>query len=130
MKLILSALVLLAATSSCVETVAVRQSIPPLPTVLVSTPRAAWRVVEAEVELGFVLRFEASEDGRTFHSVRNQWNQELGLVDAEGRAWRYRPHASEPEWLGTGTVGQGAARILGAEGAGLEPMALHELRDR
>ena len=87
-------------------------------------------MIDAGAELGFVLRFEASEDGRCFHSVRNEWNQELGLVDAEGRAWRYRPHASEPEWLGTGTVGEGAGRILGATAASLEPMALHELRER
>lgn len=123
-------LALSAAATGCVETVAVRQAQSPLPNVLVSTPRAAWQVTDGETECGFVLRFEATEDGRVFHSVRNVWNQELGLVDADGRAWRYRPHGREPEWLGTGPVGQGAARILGVDDAALEPVSLDQLRAR
>ncbi|QDU65764.1 hypothetical protein [Engelhardtia mirabilis] len=123
-------LALAVSSASCVETVAVRQAQAPLPEVLVSTPRAAWRVVDEDSDVGFVLRFEATGDGRAFHSVRNVWNQELGLIDSEGRAWRYRPHSTEPDWLGTGPVNEGASRILGLAAAHLEPVSLDQVRGR
>ena len=71
--------------------------------------------------LGCVVRLETPErgegaDGRFFFVVRNLYSQDLGLIDALGRAYRYRPHAAEPEVLGSGTVAEGAARILAADG--------------
>lgn len=69
--------------------------------------------------LGAVVRFEeqaASE--RAFYSVRNPEGQEIGIVDLHGRVWRYRAHETEPEWLGTGTVFEGALKILGGTPAG------------
>jgi hypothetical protein len=75
----------------------------------------AWEIVQADRVVGVVVEF-TEEPGRRFYSVRNAWQQELGLVDAVGRAWRYRPHESEPDWLGSGTVVEGAARVLGLDG--------------
>jgi len=55
---------------------------------------------------------------RAFYSVRNREGQEIGIVDLHGRAWRYHAHVSESEWLGTGTVFEGALKILGGSSAG------------
>jgi hypothetical protein len=41
------------------------------------------------------------------------------MVDFEGRAWRYRLHEEELEWLGTGTVVEGVRRILGTSALAL-----------
>lgn len=79
-----------------------------------SQPRRAWEVVDLDRVVGVVVEFDAlGTDPRRFFSVRNTWHQELGLVDAVGRAWRYQPHARDAEWVGTGTIVEGAARILG-----------------
>jgi hypothetical protein len=75
----------------------------------------AWEVREADRVLGYVVRFETGEaKSKTYYSVRNEHRQELGLVDADGRAWRYRAHQREPEWLGTGTIVKGVRLILDA----------------
>lgn len=76
--------------------------------------RAAWRVVDGDQIAGSVLRYEEDGGSRTWFSVRNAWSQELGIVDSDGRAWRYRAHEREPDWLGTGTIVDGARRILAA----------------
>ncbi|MHC4262252.1 MAG: hypothetical protein ACYSWX_07020 [Planctomycetota bacterium] len=100
----------------CVHTVSVSTMTPELPEALVSVPTRAWRVEEAGTHVGFVLRFDPSLGKHDrFHSVRNAYNQELGLIDAEGRWWRYRPHGEEPLWLGTGTVEDGVYEILGLD---------------
>jgi hypothetical protein len=93
-------------------------------------PAAAWRVVERGATRGYVVRFSSDVDpAEGFFSVRNAAQQELGLIDRDGRAYRFRPHASEPDWLGTGTVAAGAARILGlAADAVLEEVELAALR--
>jgi hypothetical protein len=77
---------------------------------------------------GYLVHFESNGDpARAFYSVRNPMQQELGLIDGLGRAWRYRPFQEEPEWLYTGSVSEGARRILGArEGAKLEEISLQE----
>lgn len=68
--------------------------------------------------VGEIMRFTpqdtqgVDQPERAYWSVRNRYGQELGMVDRLGRAWRRRPHA-EPEWLSTGTVTEGARRILG-----------------
>lgn len=92
-------------------------------------PERAWNVVHADEVAGVVVLFRAEGDpGRAFYSVRNPWQQELGMIDALGRIWRFRPHEPEPEWVGSGTVNQGAARILDlAPGASLEEVAIEEL---
>jgi hypothetical protein len=94
-------------------------------------PVRAWELWEQGRLLGSIVRFEETgEAARAFYSVRNREGQEIGLVDAQGRAWRYRPRESEPDWLGTGTVIEGAARILdGTEDAELIEVDLEQLRD-
>jgi hypothetical protein len=83
--------------------------------VLRSNAVRAWDVIDRDGRVGFVVRFEEpGTEGRAWFSVRNPYGQELGIVDVEGRAWRYRPHQREPDWLGSGTVQAGASRILDA----------------
>lgn len=78
-----------------------------------STPVEAWQMVDDGRVAGFVVRYESNEGkGGAYFSVCNEHAQALGIVATDGRAFRYRAHASEPEWLGTGTVLQGARGIL------------------
>ncbi|MDF1799784.1 MAG: hypothetical protein P1V81_11460 [Planctomycetota bacterium] len=84
---------------------------------IASLPGEAWTVLDAtEAELGFVVRFEeimpTQATARAFFSVRNPHGQELGLVDELGRAWRYRPHVHDPDWIGTGSITEGISAIL------------------
>lgn len=72
----------------------------------------AWEVVEGGRVVGNVVEFEERVGEYRFFSVRNTLQQELGLVDIHGRAWRYRAHVEEPEWLCTGTILDGASAIL------------------
>jgi hypothetical protein len=93
--------------------------------------------VSSAAEVGFELRCggkrcgtlihyqeQGSGSRRSFYSVRNELDQAIGLIDVHGRAYRFRPHQAEAEWLGTGTVLEGAQRILGSDG----PCELVELR--
>ncbi len=92
-------------------------------------PQDAWQVVDGEAIVGWVVRYETAIAGdRAYFSVRNVHQQELGVVDLDGRAWRYRAHQRESEWLGTGTIAGGARGILSvSEKARLVPVALERL---
>jgi len=77
-------------------------------------PVRGWEVRDDGRLAGSVLLYTEPGHERTgYYSVRNTQGQVLGMVDFEGRAWRYRLHAQELEWLGTGTVVEGVRRILG-----------------
>lgn len=93
-----------------------------------AAPARAWQIVEAGAVVGRVVYFEAS--GRpeaSVYMVQNAWDQDLGMIDCLGRAWRYRPHEREAKWLSTGTVAEGAAGILGAgDACQLREIALAE----
>jgi hypothetical protein len=81
-------------------------------------PARAWEVLEDGRVVGSLVKYEdAAEPARGFFSVRNVDRQALGIIDLDGRAWRYRPHVKDAEWLGTGTVAQSASRILGCSDA-------------
>ena len=72
-----------------------------------------WEVRRNGEALGLVVLFQKS--GRVSDSVyvvRNPWQQDLGLIDGLGRAFRYVPHREEPTWVGSGTVLTGALAIL------------------
>jgi hypothetical protein len=87
---------------------------------VVSHARAvsAWEVWDQGRCAGSVVRYEdADHPAHGFYSVRNRDQQALGMVDFDGRAWRYRPHQHDPDWLGTGTVAHAASRILGCSEA-------------
>lgn len=72
----------------------------------------AWVVAEGSTVRGSVVRYaEAGRDGRFLYVVRNEWDQDLGMIDEQGRAWRRTPHGPE-RWLGTGTVAAGVRTIL------------------
>jgi hypothetical protein len=58
--------------------------------------------------------------------VRNVWHQDLGMIDAFGRAYRYVVHHEEPVWVGSGSVRQGVERILGLENCELAEFPLPE----
>lgn len=78
----------------------------------VSAATRAWELVLDGRVVGVLVQFEERGGSRRFFSVRNEAQQELGMVDAQGRAWRFLPHSEDPEWLGTGTVLEGACRVL------------------
>jgi hypothetical protein len=86
----------------------------PAPVVRIAERARMWEVRRAGERIGLVVLFQ--EDGAARDSVyvvRNPWHQDLGLIDGLGRAYRYLPHEEEPAWVGSGTVLQGAERILG-----------------
>jgi hypothetical protein len=92
-------------------------------------PHDAWQLVDGEKVVGWIVRYETAVSGdRAYFSVRNVHQQELGVVDVDGRAWRYRAHQRDPEWIGTGTIAAGARDILGAsETTLLVPVGLDRL---
>lgn len=96
-----------------------------------AAPVRAWELWQEGLLLGLLVRFEEAGDaGRAFYSVRNREGQEIGLVDTDGRIWRHRQHESRPEWLGSGTVKEGAVRILGgSSSAELIEVDLDRLRE-
>jgi len=78
----------------------------------------AWIVEDGGIPAGSVVRYSASPagegpDGAFLYVVRNLWDQDLGVVDERGRAWRRMPHRDD-QWIGTGTVVQGVRQILSA----------------
>jgi hypothetical protein len=96
-------------------------------------PTRAWRVI-ADGELhGLVVMYaQAGAEGDEavhYYSVRNGWHQELGTIDAQGRAFRHVPHEREARWVGTGTLLEGARAVLDAgPGAELVELPLADLR--
>ena len=81
-------------------------------------PQRTWRVLERG-ELAGIVVLLAPEDAATqrskhLYSVRNPLQQELGVIDGLGRAWRHEPHVDEPRWVATGTLLEGVRAILGA----------------
>lgn len=85
-----------------------------------ATLEQIWEVREGSQLLGFVVRFgEPEQEEQGFFSVRNPNHQELGMIDWQGRSYRYHAHEPDPTWLGTGTIKEGVRRILDA-GGGLE----------
>ena len=88
----------------------------------VASPSQGWEVRHGSEVVGLVVFFEANGPAEdSLYMVRNVWHQDLGLIDAFGRAYRYVPHHSDPAWVGSGSVRQGVERILGLQGC-----ALHE----
>jgi len=76
-----------------------------------------WAVEIEGESVGSVVLFQEHGLARdSIYVVRNPWDQDLGMIDGLGRAYRYLPHHKEPAWVGTGTVAEGAARILGSPG--------------
>lgn len=85
------------------------------PLVRVGTRARTWEVRCGGELLGLVVSFQERGLARdSLYFVRNPWNQDLGLIDGLGRAYRYLPHREEPSWVGTGTITAGAERILDA----------------
>lgn len=80
-----------------------------------------WSVFCGGSERGVVLELVAEAVGsapqaRCF-SVRNTLGQELGRIDGLGRAWRHELFESEPAWVASGTVAEGARAILRCDAA-------------
>jgi hypothetical protein len=108
-----SVLLLLLALGSC-RVVESEQLASPTPVIRTARAERAWRVFADDATVGSVVLFRnENEANGAFFSVRNAWQQDVGLVDELGRAWAFRPHADEAEWLGSGTVEDGVAGILG-----------------
>ena len=87
-----------------------------------------WTIHSVDQLRGSVIRLEPwSDPTRFYYVVRNVHGQDLGTIDALGRAFRFRPHQTEPEWVGSGTVAQGAERILGLESVEIRETSLAAL---
>jgi hypothetical protein len=85
--------------------------------VIEAEPVRAWKLVAADEELGAVVQYETADGAGRYFSVRNRAQQELGTIDAQGRAWRFVPHEREALWVATGTLADGARSILSASAA-------------
>ena len=93
-------------------------------------PARTWNVLVAGENVGRVVEFQAAQPpAAPMFIVQNAWSQDLGLIDEHGRAWRFRPHQREAEWVGTGTVADGAAWILGAPECALAEVPLERARE-
>lgn len=81
--------------------------------VRVASMERTWEIRAGDDVVGELVFFEAHGPMQdSVFVVRNCWHQDLGMIDALGRAYRYMPHQREPAWVGTGTIAQGAENIL------------------
>lgn len=88
----------------------------PAPRVAEATTR--WSIRDAESHLGWIQRYETEDSApQLIYSVQNVWSQELGWIDALGRAFALELHGAPPRFLGSGTLAEGAARVLELEGS-------------
>lgn len=103
----------LALSAGC-RTIETRQvSATHTPLVRVGTRARSWEVRDGGELVGQVVLFQEQGFARdSIYVVRNPWQQDLGLIDGLGRAYRYIPYREEPSWVGSGTIAQGVARIL------------------
>jgi hypothetical protein len=109
-------LVMLLACAGCRTTATNAVASAPSPRIRVGTYARTWEVRSGGEPLGLVVLFQ--EHGRardSLYVVRNPWQQDLGVIDGLGRAYRYLPHCEDPVWVGSGTIAAGAREILGAE---------------
>ncbi len=75
-------------------------------------PTAAWEVVLDGETFGRVIRFDVEGwPTETRFVVQNPYGQDMGMVDALGRAYRYVPHRPAL-WVASGTVPEGTAAVL------------------
>ena len=121
---LLLGLTLVGVGPACIETQSQRQVGPAEGEVVFSERDAQWLVRDPDGRvLGYLLRFVPRAEAPAFHTVVTPHQQDVGLVDALGRWWRYAPHQTEPELVGTGTIQDGVEVLLGASGVPvLEPL--------
>jgi len=106
------------AFGGCVTTETHQLSSAPAPQVRVGARARMWDVQHEGELVGRVVLFQERGSARdSIYIVRNPYQQDLGLIDGLGRAYRYLPHREEPSWVGSGTIAQGAERILGLASA-------------
>jgi len=109
-----SALLACLALAGCTTESSSQRAGPKTVVVTRTLPTSGWEVRDDGRLAGSVLLYsDPAQSSMGYYSVRNTEGQVLGMVDLEGRAWRYRLHEEQPEWLGTGTVLEGVRRILG-----------------
>lgn len=89
-----------------------------------------WEVLDGSERIGRIVEFQAHERVEDpMFVVQNSWSQDLGMIDGLGRAWRFRPHQREAEWVATGTVVDGAAAILEVAACTLVEVPLERARE-
>lgn len=80
------------------------------PPVRISEAARMYAIGAPEEAQGYVVHF--ASDAASVWVVRNRYHQDLGVIDALGRAYRYQPHVDGPVWVGSGSVLRGVQRIL------------------
>ncbi|MBI1380390.1 MAG: hypothetical protein GC161_04805 [Planctomycetaceae bacterium] len=127
--LLAAALPTVAMLVGCITTVHEGPAPATVPEVVVSQPTEVWRVLQDNNAVGWLVRYTPTNDPKdAFLSVRNAWHQELGLIDAESRWWRFLPHERDPQLIGAGATAEGVAAILALETTpDLTPAPLSEL---
>lgn len=129
MKPHVAAAALAASLAACITTEHTSPAPATVPEVVVSAPTELWRVIAGGEHVGWVVRYTPADARDAFLSVRNAWQQEIGMIDAEGRWWRFQAHRDEPAQVGAGATADGVAAILGLGGTPeLEPAPLEALR--
>lgn len=113
----------------CITTVHEGPAPATVPEVVVSQPTEVWRVLQGNNAVGWLVRYTPTNDpADAFLSVRNPWQQEIGLIDAESRWWRFVPHERDPHLIGAGATAEGVAAILELESTPkLTPAPLSDL---
>ena len=101
--------------AGCRTTVVERLAQAPVVQVQRTAAARSWDVVADGKVMGRVVLFgDGGDPGSAVYMVQNTFSQDLGMIDGLGRAWRYRPHEEQAQWVTTGTVSEGAAGILGS----------------
>jgi hypothetical protein len=120
----------LLAAAACRTTTTERPAARPYVAVEPGVAARTWHVIANDESIGRVVAYESHERPEDpMFVVQNAWSQDLGMIDGLGRAWRFRPHRAEAEWLLTGTGGEGAAALLGAARCELREVALERARE-
>ncbi len=117
--------------SGCITSEVSEPAAATVPPVIVSDATELWRIHEAGVHRGWLVRYTPwGEPQDAFLSVRNPWQQELGMIDGESRWWRFQAHDREPVLIGAGATADGVTAILElVEAPQLIPSPLSDLGD-
>lgn len=113
MRVCIGALLVLCGLTAACRTIETKRPIYRSEPVRTAPPTRMFEVQDERGPQGFVVLFEATASPQeALYVVRNLHQQDLGVIDALGRAFRYQPHEEKPTWVGSGSILRGVHRIL------------------